>query len=96
MNDERFQHLLEGYQDHSLDEGEARELLEAFREDKDVRTRFIEELPDHYRRVLRLRFWHHLAYNDIAKETESTPEAVRKVLYRAVEALVDVFKSQTN
>lgn len=49
-------------------------------------------LPDHYQQVLRLRFWQQLSYDEIAVETNSTAEAVRKILYRAVEALVNVFE----
>lgn len=54
----------------------------------------IDCLPEHYQHVLHLRFWQQMDYARMAAETDSTPEAVRKTVYRAVEALVNVFKSQ--
>ncbi|HIE95505.1 MAG TPA: sigma-70 family RNA polymerase sigma factor [Planctomycetes bacterium] len=53
---------------------------------------YLNELPDHYQQVLRLRFWQQMSYEEIAAETGSTAEAVRKSLYRAVEALINVFE----
>ncbi len=54
-------------------------------------TSQIEKLPDHYRRVLHLRYWQQMPYEEMAKELNSTSEAVRKLLYRAVEGLPDAF-----
>ena len=44
MSDERFLELLEGYADGTLDEEASRELLMAFAEDADLKSRFVNEL----------------------------------------------------
>lgn len=44
MNDERFLELLEGYADGTLDEEASRELLMAFAEDAELKSRFVNEL----------------------------------------------------
>ena len=56
--------------------------------------KYMAALPRHYQTALHLRFWEQLAYEDMAVQMGSTSEAVRKILYRAVEALVDGFNSQ--
>jgi RNA polymerase sigma-70 factor (ECF subfamily) len=55
---------------------------------------YMTALPPHYQTAIRLRFWKQLAYEEMAVQMDSTPEAVRKIVYRAVEALVDGFTSQ--
>lgn len=55
---------------------------------------YMAALPQHYQTALHLRFWEQLTYEDIATQMGSTAEAVRKILYRAVEALVDGFNSK--
>ena len=54
----------------------------------------MQSLPKHYQDVLRLRFWEEASYPEIAAATDSTPEAVRKILYRAVERLADGFSDR--
>ncbi len=44
MKDERFQELLEGFIDRSLDESASKELLDAFAADSNTKRRFIDEL----------------------------------------------------
>ena len=55
---------------------------------------YMDALQPHYQTALRLRFWEQLGYEEMAVQMDSTPEAVRKIVYRAVEALVDGFNSQ--
>lgn len=57
---------------------------------------FMDALQPHYQAALRLRFWEQLGYEEMAVQMDSTPEAVRKILYRAVEALVNGFNSQNH
>ena len=54
----------------------------------------MQSLPKHYQDVLRLRFWEKASYPEIAAVTDSSAEAVRKILYRAVEALADGFSDR--
>lgn len=54
----------------------------------------MQSLPEHYQDVLRLRFWEEASYPEIAAATDSSAEAVRKILYRAVEALADGFSDR--
>lgn len=56
----------------------------------------IELLPEHYQQAVRLRFWDQLSYEDMARQMDSTPEAVRKVLYRAVEAIAENTQKDTH
>lgn len=44
MNDERFNELLEGFADGTLNDNESRELLTAFAADTDLKARFLNEL----------------------------------------------------
>ena len=44
MNDERFNELLEGYADGTLDDEASRELLTAFAADAELKARFVNEL----------------------------------------------------
>lgn len=44
-------------------------------------------LPEDYRRVLQLRYWGGMSFVDIAPLFERSPDAVRKLWYRAVERL---------
>jgi RNA polymerase sigma-70 factor (ECF subfamily) len=55
----------------------------------------VEKLPDRYRQVLRLRYWDQLSYEQIAERLGDSSEAVRKVHYRAVEALVNELRTQS-
>jgi RNA polymerase sigma factor (sigma-70 family) len=44
-------------------------------------------LPEDYRRVLQLRYWSGMTFVDIAPLLGRSPDAVRKLWYRAVERL---------
>lgn len=44
-------------------------------------------LPEEYRRVLQLRYWGGMSFVDIAPLLERSPDAARKLWYRAVERL---------
>ena len=72
---------------HSHTDTPSRQLVR--REESDQLSSSMEKLPEHYQQVLRLRYWERKAYDDIAAKMDSTSEAVRKLVYRAVEALVD-------
>lgn len=43
----------------------------------------LEEMPEHYRVAIVLRYWQDLSYEEIAEITESTPSAVKSRLHRA-------------
>ncbi|MGH2447774.1 MAG: RNA polymerase sigma factor, partial [Chloroflexota bacterium] len=49
----------------------------------------VEVLPDRYRRVLILRYWHDLSYIEIAGITEQSLSAVKTQLHRAKALLGD-------
>lgn len=55
----------------------------------------MEKLPDRYQKVLRLRYWEQQSYEQIAERLFDSSEAVRKVHYRAVEALVNELRTQS-
>lgn len=50
-------------------------------------ARAVEQLPEDYRRVVRLRYWERKTLGEIAAELGRTSEAVRKLWVRAVEQL---------
>ena len=56
--------------------------------------RYMSVLPPHCQTALRLRFWKQLSYEDMAVQMDSTPEDVCRVLYHAVEVLLDGFNSR--
>ncbi|MGI8827084.1 MAG: RNA polymerase sigma factor [Chloroflexota bacterium] len=49
----------------------------------DIVRRAVELLPDRYRRVLVLRYWHDLTYEEIAGVTQQSLGAVKTQLHRA-------------
>lgn len=57
------------------------------REEAAVLDDVLARLPDEYQRVLRLRYWGGMSFVDIAPHLGRSPEAVRKLWYRAVEKL---------
>lgn len=46
--------------------------------------RAMERLPDNYQQVLQLRNWQHLSFEEIAKKTDRSVDATRKLWYRAI------------
>jgi RNA polymerase sigma-70 factor (ECF subfamily) len=69
---------------HRLPEGSA-----IRREEAAVLKHTMARLPEDYRRVLELRYWGGLSFVAIAPELGRSPEAVRKLWYRALERLQD-------
>lgn len=67
---------------HRLPEGSA-----IRREEAAVLKQTMARLPDDYRRVLELRYWRGLSFVAMAPELGRSPEAVRKLWYRAIERL---------
>jgi len=47
----------------------------------------LQRLPPDYRRVLQLRYWGGMSFIAMAPELGRSPEAVRKLWYRALERL---------
>jgi len=52
-------------------------------------------LPAEYRLVLELRYWGGLSFVDIAPRLGRSPEAVRKLWYRAVERVQEELSGST-
>lgn len=67
---------------HRLPEGSA-----IRREEAAVLKDSMARLPDDYRRVLELRYWRGLSFVAMAPELGRSPDAVRKLWYRALERL---------
>jgi len=57
------------------------------REEAAVVNDILARLPPDYRRVLEMRYWGGLTFVAIAAELGRSPEAVRKLWYRAIEQL---------
>jgi len=53
----------------------------------------VSSLPDRYRRVLILRYWHDLSYEEIASVTEQSMAAVKTQLFRAKALLAGVLQA---
>ena len=47
----------------------------------------LSRLPPDYRRVIELRYWHGMSFVAMAPQLGRSPEAVRKLWYRALERL---------
>ena len=47
----------------------------------------VQQLPSAYRKVLQLRYGEHHAFSVIGNELQRSPEAVRKLVCRALELL---------
>lgn len=54
----------------------------------------LKTLPDKYRTMLILRYWHDLSYDEIAKMLHLTPALVKARLHRARELVARTMKSQ--
>lgn len=57
------------------------------REDADVLSRVLVRLSEDHRTVLHLRYWEGLSFVEIGARLKRSPDAVRKLWYRAVERL---------
>lgn len=64
------------------------------KEQQEALAAAVERLPDRYRQVLHLRYWEQCSYDQIAERLGDSSEAIRKVHYRAVEALVNELRTQ--
>lgn len=67
---------------HGLPDGSA-----IRREDADVLAHALDRLSDDHRTVLQLRYWEGLSFVEIGTRLQRSPDAVRKLWYRAVERL---------
>lgn len=54
---------------------------------------FVELLPKKYKRLVKLRYFDELSYDEIAKKTESPLGTIKAQLYRAKELLYDIAKN---
>lgn len=59
------------------------------REDAAAVSRILALLPDDQRTVLQLRYWNGLSFVDIATRLDRSPDAIRKLWFRAIERLND-------
>ncbi len=51
--------------------------------------RLLDTLPDQYRLVIVLRYWHDMSYDEIAEITTTTQSAVKSRLHRARKAMAE-------
>jgi RNA polymerase sigma-70 factor (ECF subfamily) len=77
----------EGFQQNLLDRGESPSGLASAREQNERLEQAMQQLPEHYRHVLRLHTTDGLTFEQTAEKLGSTAEAVRKLWRRAVEEL---------
>jgi RNA polymerase sigma-70 factor (ECF subfamily) len=77
----------EGFQQNLLDRGESPSGLASAREQNERLEQAMQQLPEHYRQVLRLHTTDGLTFEQTAEKLGSTAEAVRKLWRRAVEEL---------
>jgi RNA polymerase sigma-70 factor, ECF subfamily len=52
-------------------------------EERDAVQRALMQLPDNYRQVMVLRYWHDLSYDEIAQATGLTESTIKTRLFRA-------------
>jgi RNA polymerase sigma-70 factor (ECF subfamily) len=78
---------LEDVQRNLLDGGETPSGLASAREQNEHLEQAMQQLPEHYRQVLRLHTTESLTFVQIAEKLGSTADAVRKLWGRAVEEL---------
>ncbi len=55
--------------------------------------RVLNELPEHYATVIRLRHWEVLSFETIAHRMNKSPEAVRQLWYRALQLFTEQVQS---
>lgn len=77
----------EGFQQNLLDRGESPSSLASAREQNEQLEQAMQQVPEHYRQVLRLHNTDGLTFTEIAEKLGSTGDAVRKLWGRAVEEL---------
>jgi len=76
---------------HSLPEGSA-----IRHEDAHVLARAMARLSGDHRSVLHLRYWEGLSFPEIGERLDRSPDAVRKLWYRAVERLQDEINRESS
>lgn len=81
-------------QDVPQPDSESPSALVSTQEQVELLEELLPLLSERYQIVLRLRFWEQQSYEQIAEACQSTPEAIRKVLFRAVEALDRAFRQR--
>jgi RNA polymerase sigma-70 factor (ECF subfamily) len=57
------------------------------REEAATLNQVLDRLPPEYRRVLQLRYWSGMSFVDMAPQLGRSPDAARKLWYRALERL---------
>lgn len=61
------------------------------REERDLQIdSVLDRMPEHYRQVLRLRYWESMTFEQMGKVLDKSPDAVRQIWYRAIEYFTDV------
>lgn len=55
---------------------------------------FVDKLPPKYQKLVRLRYYHELSYEEIAKELEAPLGTVKAQLHRARELMFDMVKNK--
>ena len=55
---------------------------------------FVDKLPAKYQKLVRLRYFHELSYEEIAKELEAPLGTVKAQLHRARELLYELVKNK--
>ena len=55
---------------------------------------FVGMLPPKYQKLVRLRYFHELSYEEIAKELEAPLGTVKAQLHRARELMYDLIKNK--
>ena len=48
------------------------------------------KLPEHYRQVIRMRYWDSMTFEQIGQVLDKSPDAVRQIWYRAIEYFTDL------
>ncbi len=52
--------------------------------------RVLDQMPAHYRQVIRLRYWDSMTFEQMGQVLDKSPDAVRQIWYRAIEYFTDV------
>ncbi len=50
----------------------------------------LERMPDHYREILELRFWHGLTFVEIGQRLQKSSDAARQIWYNAIEHFAEL------
>jgi RNA polymerase sigma-70 factor (ECF subfamily) len=68
---------------------------EAIRQQKaEILMVFVDKLPPKYQKLVRLRYYHELSYEEIAKELDAPLGTVKAQLHRARELMFDMVKNK--